>query len=65
MAQKKEKKIRVTQIRSLIGEKPINHKTIEALGLKRIGHTREFQATPQILGMLRKVNHLVSCEEVK
>lgn len=61
----KEEKIRVTQIRSMIGERPIHRKTIEALGLKRIGHTREFRATPQILGMVKKVNHLVSCEEVK
>ena len=65
MAKKGVKKIRVTQVRSIIGQIPNHRKTIDALGLKRIGHTREFVATPQILGMLTKVNHLVSWEELK
>lgn len=64
MAQKKEKKIRVTQIRSIIGQKPSHRKTIEALGLKKIGQSKEFNDTPQIRGMITKVNHMLSWEEI-
>ena len=52
-------KIKVTQIKSTI-KRPQNQKlTIEALGLGRINKTVEVEATPQILGMVRKVSHLV------
>lgn len=64
MAKKKMKKIRVTQVRSLICQKPNHRKTIEALGLHRIGHTKEFNDTPQIRGMITKVHHLIRWEEV-
>ncbi|MCK4892407.1 MAG: 50S ribosomal protein L30 [Desulfobacterales bacterium PC51MH44] len=64
MAQKKEKKIRVTQIRSIIGQKPSHRKTIEALGLKKIGQSKEFNDTPQIRGMITKVNHMLTWEEI-
>jgi large subunit ribosomal protein L30 len=64
MAQKKEKKIRVTQTRSIIGQKPSHRKTIEALGLKKIGQSKEFNDTPQIRGMITKVNHMISWEEI-
>jgi large subunit ribosomal protein L30 len=64
MAQKKEKKIRVTQIRSIIGQKPSHKKTIEALGLRKIGQTKEFNDTPQIRGMIVKVNHMLTWEEI-
>jgi large subunit ribosomal protein L30 len=58
------KKIKITQIRSGIG-KPLRQKrTLEALGLRRIRHTVEHDATPQILGMLNKVKHLVTSEEI-
>jgi large subunit ribosomal protein L30 len=63
MAKKETKKIQVTQLRSTIGQKPIHKKTIRALGLKHIGHTKEFTATPQIMGMLSRVNHMVSWKE--
>ena len=65
MAKKKQKRIKVTQIRSSIGRKPDQRKTLIALGLGRIGKTREFTDTPQIRGMIDKVKHLVSWEEVK
>jgi large subunit ribosomal protein L30 len=65
MASKSENKIKVTQTRSLIGQKPMHRKTIKALGLKRIGHSREFENTPQIRGMINAVRHMVSWEEVK
>jgi len=66
MAKKKEKekKIQVTLKRSLIGRLPAHRKTIQALGLHKIGHTREFTATPQILGMINKVKHMVTWEEI-
>lgn len=58
-------KIRVTQKRSKIGQTVRQKRTLEALGLKRINHTVELEATPQILGMVRKISHLLSVEEVK
>ena len=57
-------KIKITQERSLIN-RPKNQKlTIQALGLGRIGKSVEVEGTPQILGMVRKVNHLVSVTEL-
>ncbi len=58
------KKIKITQIRSGIGMPLRQKRTLEALGLKRIRHTVEHDATPQILGMVRKVKHLVTSEEL-
>jgi large subunit ribosomal protein L30 len=58
------KRIRITQIRSGIGQTLRQKRTLEALGLKRIRHTVELDATPQILGMCKKVEHLVKVEEV-
>ncbi len=58
------KKIKITQIRSGIGRPLRQKRTLEALGLKRIRHTVEHEATPQILGMVAKVTHLVTVEEV-
>lgn len=59
------KKIKVTQVRSKI-RRPKNQKlTLEALGLKRMNHSVEHNATPAILGMVKTVNHLVSVEEIK
>lgn len=56
-------KIKVTQVKSAI-KKPQNQKrTLEALGLRKIGHVVEHDATPNILGMVNKVKHLVSTEE--
>lgn len=58
------KKVRITQVRSGIGRPLRQKRTLEALGLKRIRHTVEHEATPQIMGMVLKVNHLVIVEEV-
>lgn len=56
-------KIKITQVKSTI-KRPQNQKaTIEALGLGRINKTVEVEATPSILGMVRKVNHLVQVTE--
>jgi large subunit ribosomal protein L30 len=64
MAKKDQKTLKITQTRSLIGQKSKNKKTIEALGLKRIRHTVIKNDTPQIRGMIKKVIHMVSVEEV-
>ena len=57
-------KIKITQVRSGIG-KPLRQKrTLQALGLRKIHQTVEKEATPQILGMVHKVQHLVTVEEV-
>ncbi len=56
-------KIKVKQVKSAI-KRPQNQKrTLEALGLRKIGHVVEHDATPSILGMIKKVEHLVSTEE--
>jgi len=58
-------KIKVTQVKSAI-KKPLRQKrTLEALGLRKLHQTIEVEATPQVLGMVSKVNHLVVVEEVK
>ncbi|NOX90494.1 MAG: 50S ribosomal protein L30 [Calditrichaeota bacterium] len=65
MAKKtKEKKIKITQVRSVIGRPENQRLTIKALGLKRINHSVEHTATPQIKGMVNKVRHLVKVEEL-
>ncbi len=58
-------KIRVTQIKSRIGQTVRQKKTLDALGLTRMHKTVEHEATPQIKGMVTKVLHLVTVEEVK
>ncbi|MEX0986423.1 MAG: 50S ribosomal protein L30 [Bacteroidales bacterium] len=58
-------KIRITQKKSKIGQTVRQKRTLEALGLKKINQTVELEATPQILGMVRKLSHLLSVEEVK
>jgi large subunit ribosomal protein L30 len=58
------KKLKVTQIRSII-DRPIDQKrTIEALGLGRPHYEKLHNDTPQIRGMIRKVTHLVKFEEI-
>jgi large subunit ribosomal protein L30 len=57
--------LKVTQIRSVVGSKQGHKRTVRALGLKRIRDSRVHQDTPQIRGMVRKVQHLVEAEEVE
>jgi large subunit ribosomal protein L30 len=56
------KKLRITQVRSQIGENPKNRGTLRALGLGKIGRSAEHEESPQLAGMLRKVRHLVRIE---
>ncbi len=55
-------KIKVTKVRSAINRPQNQKRTLKALGLKRIGQVVEHEDTPNILGMIKKVNHLVSVE---
>jgi len=57
------KKLRVTLVRSLSGQRPSHRKTVEALGLRRIGSTVEHVSNPAMLGMVRAVAHMVRVEE--
>jgi large subunit ribosomal protein L30 len=57
-------KVKLTQIRSSIGESPRHRGTLRALGLGKIGRTAEQDGdNPAVSGMLRKVRHLVKVEE--
>lgn len=56
-------KIKVTKQKSAINRPQNQKRTLIALGLKKIGQTVEHDATPNILGMVNKVKHLVSVEE--
>ncbi len=57
-------KLRITQTRSQIGETQRHRGTLRALGLGRIGKSTEREDSPETLGMLRKVRHLVKIEDV-
>ena len=58
------KKIKVTQVRSIIDRPERQKRTMKALGLRKLNATVEVEATPQILGMVTKVNHLITVEEL-
>jgi large subunit ribosomal protein L30 len=57
------KTLRITQVRSQIGQTARHRGTLQALGLGKIGRTVERAESPETLGMLRKVRHLVKVEE--
>ena len=57
-------KIRITQIKSVIDRSERQKQTMQALGLRKINQTVEVEATPSIIGMVRKVNHLVAVESI-
>ena len=58
------KKIKITQIKCGIDRSERQKQTLIALGLKKLNATKEVEATPQILGMVSKVSHLVKVEEI-
>jgi len=58
------KKLRVTQVRSQIGQSERHRGTLRALGLGKIGRSREHADTPVLAGMIRKVRHLVKVDDV-
>lgn len=63
MAKTKQKTVKVTLTRSVIGEKPKTRATVEGLGLKRINQSVEQVDSPSLRGMLAKVSHLVEVED--
>lgn len=58
------KKIKITLVKSPIDRPYRQKETLKALGLNKMNATKEVEATPQILGMVRKVEHMVSVQEV-
>ena len=56
--------LKVTQVRSTIGSKPKTRGTMRALGLRGIGKTNVLPDRPEIRGMIRRVPHLITVEEV-
>ena len=57
-------KIKVTQVKSQIGRLKNQKRTLEALGLRKINQSVEHEATLSVIGMLNKVKHLVSIQEI-
>ncbi len=57
-------KIRVKQVRSKINRPENQKRTLEALGLRKMNQVVEHEATPQIMGMVKKVSHLLEVEEL-
>ena len=58
------KKIKITQVKSGIDRSERQKQTLIALGLKKVNASKEVEATPQILGMVNKVSHLIKVEEI-
>ncbi len=58
------KKIKITLVKSAIDRPERQKLTLQALGLNKLNASREVEATPQILGMVTKVNHLIKVEEL-
>jgi large subunit ribosomal protein L30 len=54
--------VKLTQVKSAIGQNPANRGTLRSLGLGRIGQTNEIKDSPELQGKLRKVAHLVRVE---
>ena len=54
--------MKLTQVKSAIGQNPANRGTLRSLGLGRIGQTNEIKDSPELQGKLRKVAHLVLVE---
>lgn len=58
-------RIIITQVRSRIGASKKQRLNLDSLGLRKMNRTVEHDATPQILGMVKKVEHLVVVQEIK
>lgn len=59
------KKIKITLVKSPIDRPERQKETLKALGLNKMNASREVEATPQIEGMVRKVKHMLTVEDVK
>ncbi len=60
-----EKKLRITQVKSMIGRPEAQRKVLRGMGLGKINRTVVLEDTPEIRGMVRKVVHLVASVEVE
>ena len=58
------KKIKITLVKSPIDRPERQKQTLKALGLNKLNATKEVEATPQILGMVRKVEHMIDVVEL-
>jgi large subunit ribosomal protein L30 len=56
-------KIKITQVKSIIGSTKRQRATLQTLGIRRINHTVEREDTPEVLGMIEKIRHLVRIEQ--
>lgn len=54
--------LRITLVRSPIGRPPVQRRTVRALGLKRLNHSVVHRDTPEIVGMVNRIRHLVRVE---
>ena len=57
-------KVRITQVRSKNGRPERQKRTLLALGIHKLNHSVELEATPQIMGMVEKIRHLVKVENI-
>ncbi len=57
-------KLRITQVRSAINRPSRQKKTLVALGITKLNRPREIESSPQVLGMIDKVKHLLKVEEI-
>jgi large subunit ribosomal protein L30 len=57
-------KIRITQVRSRNGKPERQKRTLDALGIHKLNHSVEHEATSQIMGMVERVKHLVRVENI-
>lgn len=57
-------KVRVTLVRSVIGQKPEKKATVRSLGLKKINSSNELELNDAVKGMISSVSHLVKAEEI-
>jgi len=60
-----EKKLRITQTKSQIKRPQVQKRTIEALGIQKLNRPVEVTATPQVMGMIKTVEHLLKVEEIE
>ncbi len=58
-------KLKITLVKSLIGRKDDHIATARALGLRKINKTVEFEDTPQVRGMIKKIGYLLKVEEIQ
>lgn len=56
-------KVKITQVKSVIDRSQKQKDTVRALGLRRINHSVEKEVSPQVMGMIEKVKHLIKVEE--